>query len=95
MNLAIFVLIPFTLKQNIVADMRKVLAKNPQIEQQKLHRRIFLDTIDPENQALMVLCLFPICFAFFLCLISFAIFLLDSYFGMLSFSWTLSHGVLD
>ncbi|XP_050213427.1 mechanosensitive ion channel protein 3, chloroplastic-like isoform X2 [Mercurialis annua] len=40
---------------NIVADMRKVLAKNPQVEQQRLHRRVFLDTIDPENQALMIL----------------------------------------
>lgn len=40
--------------QNIVADMRKVLAKNPQVEQRKLHRRVFLDNIDPENQALRV-----------------------------------------
>ncbi|KAF8080605.1 hypothetical protein N665_0932s0005 [Sinapis alba] len=40
---------------NIVADMRKVLAKNPQVEQQKLHRRIFLEDVDPENQALMIL----------------------------------------
>ncbi|KAF2311732.1 hypothetical protein GH714_026446 [Hevea brasiliensis] len=40
---------------NIVADMRKVLAKNPQIEQQRLHRRVFLDNIDPENQALKIL----------------------------------------
>ncbi|XP_057251566.1 mechanosensitive ion channel protein 2, chloroplastic isoform X2 [Beta vulgaris subsp. vulgaris] len=40
---------------NIVADMRKVLAKNPQVEQQKLHRRVFLENIDPENQALMIL----------------------------------------
>lgn len=40
--------------QNIVADMRKVLAKNPQVEQQKLHRRVFLDNVDPENQALLV-----------------------------------------
>lgn len=40
--------------QNIVADMRKVLAKNPQVEQQKLHRRVFLENIDPENQALKV-----------------------------------------
>lgn len=40
--------------QNIVADMRKVLAKNPQVEQQRLHRRVFLDNIDPENQALLV-----------------------------------------
>ncbi|KAK6150344.1 hypothetical protein DH2020_015276 [Rehmannia glutinosa] len=40
---------------NIVADMRKVLAKNPQVEQQKLHRRVFLDNINPENQALMIL----------------------------------------
>lgn len=41
-------------EQNIVADMRKVLAKNPQVEQQRLHRRIFLDNIDPESQALLV-----------------------------------------
>ncbi|XP_072990640.1 mechanosensitive ion channel protein 2, chloroplastic-like isoform X1 [Typha latifolia] len=40
---------------NIVADMRKVLAKNPQIEQQRLHRRVFLENIDPENQALLIL----------------------------------------
>uniref|UniRef100_A0A7N1A6E0 Uncharacterized protein n=1 Tax=Kalanchoe fedtschenkoi TaxID=63787 RepID=A0A7N1A6E0_KALFE len=40
---------------NIIADMRKVLAKNPQVEQQRLHRRVFLETIDPENQALMIL----------------------------------------
>ncbi|TXG60087.1 hypothetical protein EZV62_014660 [Acer yangbiense] len=40
---------------NIVADMRKVLAKNPQVEQQRLHRRVFLDNIDPENQALLIL----------------------------------------
>ncbi|XP_062030615.1 mechanosensitive ion channel protein 2, chloroplastic-like [Rosa rugosa] len=39
----------------IVADMRKVLAKNPQVEQQRLHRRVFLDDINPENQALMIL----------------------------------------
>lgn len=42
------------LMQNIVADMRKVLAKNPQVEQQRLHRRVFLDNINPENQALLV-----------------------------------------
>jgi len=40
--------------QNIVADMRKVLSKNPQVEQQKLHRRVFLENVNPENQALMV-----------------------------------------
>lgn len=34
--------------------MRKVLAKNPQVEQQKLHRRVFLENVNPENQALMV-----------------------------------------
>ncbi|XP_073284567.1 mechanosensitive ion channel protein 3, chloroplastic-like isoform X2 [Primulina huaijiensis] len=34
---------------NIVADMSKVLAKNPQVEQQKLHRRVFLDGIDPDS----------------------------------------------
>ncbi|CAN4126776.1 unnamed protein product [Withania somnifera] len=40
---------------NIVADMRKVLAKNPQVEQQRLHRRVFLENVNPENQALLVL----------------------------------------
>lgn len=40
--------------QSIIAYMRKVLAKNPQVEQKKLHRRVFLENIDPENQALMV-----------------------------------------
>ncbi|KAL9461101.1 hypothetical protein AB3S75_004154 [Citrus x aurantiifolia] len=40
---------------SIVADMRKVLAKNPQVEQQRLHRRVFLDNINPENQALLIL----------------------------------------
>ncbi|GAV66835.1 MS_channel domain-containing protein [Cephalotus follicularis] len=40
---------------NIVADMRKVLAKNPQVEQQRLHRRVFLENINPENQSLMIL----------------------------------------
>ncbi|CAK9169185.1 unnamed protein product [Ilex paraguariensis] len=40
---------------NVVADMRKVLAKNPQVEQQKLHRRVFLDNINAENQALMIM----------------------------------------
>ncbi|CAA7028239.1 unnamed protein product [Microthlaspi erraticum] len=39
----------------IVADMRKVLSKNPQIEQQKIHRRVFLEEVDPENQALRIL----------------------------------------
>ncbi|XP_016647869.1 PREDICTED: LOW QUALITY PROTEIN: mechanosensitive ion channel protein 3, chloroplastic-like [Prunus mume] len=39
----------------IVADMRKVLAKNSQVEQQRLHRRVFLDNINPDNQALMIL----------------------------------------
>ncbi|KAF1861382.1 hypothetical protein Lal_00025675 [Lupinus albus] len=40
---------------NIVADMRKVLSKNPQVEQQRLHRRVFLENINPENQALLIL----------------------------------------
>ncbi|KAM1091572.1 hypothetical protein FF1_019039 [Malus domestica] len=40
---------------NIVADMRKVLSKNPQVEQQRLHRRVFLDNVTPENQALLIL----------------------------------------
>ncbi|CAM0873265.1 unnamed protein product [Alopecurus aequalis] len=38
----------------IVADMRKVLAKNHHIEQQKLHRRVFFEKIDPKTQALMI-----------------------------------------
>lgn len=42
-------------EQNIVADMRKVLAKNPQVEQQRFHRRIFLDNIDLESQALLIM----------------------------------------
>ncbi|XP_058786275.1 mechanosensitive ion channel protein 3, chloroplastic-like [Vicia villosa] len=40
---------------SIVADMRKVLAKNPQVEQQRLHRRVFLEDVNPENQALKIL----------------------------------------
>ncbi|XP_031483610.1 mechanosensitive ion channel protein 2, chloroplastic-like [Nymphaea colorata] len=40
---------------NIVAHMRKVLAKNPHVEQQRLHRRVFLESINPENQALLIL----------------------------------------
>eukprot|EP00250_Pteridium_aquilinum_P016811 c23303_g1_i1 orf=812-3142(+) len=40
---------------SIVADMRKVLAKHPQVEQRRLHRRVFFDQINPENQAIMVL----------------------------------------
>ncbi|KAL6959490.1 hypothetical protein U1Q18_039640 [Sarracenia purpurea var. burkii] len=39
---------------NIVADMRKVLAKNPQVEHKRLHRRVFLDNINPESQALLI-----------------------------------------
>ncbi|KAM0901561.1 hypothetical protein ACQ4PT_019905 [Festuca glaucescens] len=38
----------------IVADMRKVLAKNHNIEQQRLHRRVFFEKIDEETQALMI-----------------------------------------
>lgn len=52
--------IPYYL-QTIVADMRKVLAKNSQVEQQRLHRRVFLDNINPDNQALMV---WLLCFHF-------------------------------
>lgn len=40
---------------NIVADMRKVLSKNPLVEQQRLHRRVFLENINPDNQALLIL----------------------------------------
>ncbi|KAG5541887.1 hypothetical protein RHGRI_021651 [Rhododendron griersonianum] len=43
---------------DIVADMRKVLAKNPQVEhqnQQKYPRRVFLESVNPENPALMIL----------------------------------------
>ncbi|KAF7097916.1 hypothetical protein CFC21_099697 [Triticum aestivum] len=38
----------------IVADMRKVLAKNQNIEQQRLHRRVFFEKIDETTQALMI-----------------------------------------
>ncbi|KAM3193540.1 hypothetical protein ACQJBY_070272 [Aegilops geniculata] len=38
----------------IVADMRKVLAKNQNIEQQRLHRRVFFEKIDETSQALMI-----------------------------------------
>ncbi|KAF7110877.1 hypothetical protein CFC21_110944 [Triticum aestivum] len=40
--------------QIIVADMRKVLAKNQNIEQQRLHRRVFFEKIDETTQALMI-----------------------------------------
>lgn len=50
-------------EQNIVADMRKVLAKNPQVEQKKLHRRVFLDNVNPENQALLVSLFFGLWFS--------------------------------
>lgn len=40
---------------NIVADMRKVLAKNSQVEHKKLHRRVFLENVNAENQALLIL----------------------------------------
>ncbi|EFJ28057.1 hypothetical protein SELMODRAFT_94155, partial [Selaginella moellendorffii] len=39
----------------IVADMRKVLAKHSQVEHKRLHRRVFLDYVHPESQALHVL----------------------------------------
>jgi hypothetical protein len=35
--------------------MRKVLTRHPQIEQQRLHRRIFFDYINQKNLALMVI----------------------------------------
>ncbi|GLJ15111.1 hypothetical protein SUGI_0247000 [Cryptomeria japonica] len=41
--------------KKILADMRKVLAKNPRVEQQRLHRRVFLAEVNPENQALMIM----------------------------------------
>lgn len=40
---------------NIVADMRKVLSKNSQVEQKKFHRRVFFDNINRENQGLLIL----------------------------------------
>lgn len=52
--------------QSIVADMRKVLAKNPHVEQQRLHRRVFLENINPENQALLVRIIFTDVLLFFL-----------------------------
>ncbi|GLJ15112.1 hypothetical protein SUGI_0247020 [Cryptomeria japonica] len=41
--------------RNIMADMRKVLAKNPHIEQQRLPRRVFLEEVNEDSQALMIL----------------------------------------
>ncbi|KAL8248848.1 hypothetical protein R6Q59_005716 [Mikania micrantha] len=49
--------VAFLFLQIIVADMRKVLAKNPQ-EEQRLHRRVFLENVDPENQSLLVVSCF-------------------------------------
>ncbi|GBG62268.1 hypothetical protein CBR_g29876 [Chara braunii] len=40
---------------DIVADMRKIIAKDPQVEQQRLHRRVFFDDVSFENQALMIM----------------------------------------
>lgn len=40
--------------QKIVADMRKVIAYHPEIEQRRLHRRVFFDYVNSENLALMV-----------------------------------------
>ncbi|KAG5529602.1 hypothetical protein RHGRI_030100 [Rhododendron griersonianum] len=40
---------------NIVADMRKLLAKNPNLEHKKLHRRVFLVEINPKNPGLVIL----------------------------------------
>ncbi|KAF7129311.1 hypothetical protein RHSIM_Rhsim10G0172800 [Rhododendron simsii] len=40
---------------NIVADMRKLLAKNPHLEHKKLHRRVFLVEINPKNPGLVIL----------------------------------------
>ncbi|XP_024360334.1 mechanosensitive ion channel protein 2, chloroplastic isoform X2 [Physcomitrium patens] len=40
---------------NIVADMRKVLANHPEIEQKRLHRRVFFDHINSQNLALMII----------------------------------------
>lgn len=40
--------------QNIVADMRKLLAKNPHLEHKKLHRRVFMVEINPKNPGLVV-----------------------------------------
>ncbi|KAE9450047.1 hypothetical protein C3L33_18050, partial [Rhododendron williamsianum] len=41
--------------ENIVADMRKLLAKNPNLEHKKLHRRVFLVEINPKNPGLVIL----------------------------------------
>lgn len=72
--------------QIIVADMRKVLAKNPQVEQQRLHRRVFLDNINPENQALMVRLYAGICEVFIDILFSKYIDVIMSQYSMLH--WT-------
>jgi hypothetical protein len=45
----------YSVVQDIVSDMRKVISKHPQVEQRRLHRRAFFDNVDPENQALLIL----------------------------------------
>ena len=62
------------LVQNIVADMRKVLAKNPQVEKQKLHRRVFLENVNPENQAVMLSVSFVLLWKFQLLFLGFYVF---------------------
>ena len=52
---AVYTRLTVSFMQNIVADMRKVLAKHPQVEQRRLHRRVFFESVAPENQALMVM----------------------------------------
>ena len=39
---------------DIVATMRKVVAKHPQLEQRQLHRRVFFESVNPDTQALNV-----------------------------------------
>ena len=40
--------------QEICAAMRKVVARQPQLEQRHLHRRVFVERVDLEMQAIMV-----------------------------------------
>ncbi|KAK8470474.1 hypothetical protein PHAVU_004G154550 [Phaseolus vulgaris] len=43
----------FSKIRNIIADMRKVLSKNPQIGSQKLHRMVILENINPDLRILI------------------------------------------
>lgn len=40
--------------QDILLGMRKVVARQPQVEQRQLHRRVYVERVDQDMQAIMV-----------------------------------------